>query len=1047
MPESDLGALTAPRPRLPDALALQPPGTIEDAPAVLRFGRTRPIALPWAELAQLAEALGEGSQERAEAEARAAIRSHLEDAWAVTTRGGKPSRSDIDRLFADGMIMNATYTARHPKPAEGELTQDQKDDNKVRSARSYDPFWESVPGDEAPTWKRLHEGVFVRDDVGRVYQLLATTELSHRDFYYDYATAWAAVEGLAIVAQHPAGEDGETPAVEPPIVDTTTRRETIDLRGRFIEARGLELLAMEELARKLSDKAAEAVDANLEAVVFDREATAELQARYLNARMGLHRVQREKDELRRRAADMGYGLTMAPTSSGAEASCTLTRIVVETVTWTPTQTVTSYTGWWPFRRAVRRNVRLPPQTKKVTRDQPVDTTKDVLGQRVADLRTGTDESLGRVAFDVHVFELTPGGYRSAEDESLELVMLRCRSDEELRLRTVVALPTYERSLTGERAVVSYTLFIRPMAGMTPIAFPELAVVEELSYKTVWKQAELGELVSSINLAPGEKRTVTVNRRYDRDTTASSTSTSVFDLSSSESTDLSTEMERTARNESDITTKFGAEASTSTTAKAQAEGSWGPVKASGSVESSLSASASYNRDRSIKDVGTEMAKTARQAAATVNRNRREEVSTSATSTTTVHTSDTSTSVIENINQGRTLNLLFHRLYNRYTGHLYLDRLQLRVRPGVELIAGSGIRPDYTFDLDQLDPALKALSNVPLPVPRSDEARWTFRLAVLQAVADHALGEYLNLKTPDGRPVVTFAPPVDGRGRAESDERDSGQAGRRAGPSDSSGSDGPTAGGGAGIEAAAALPPPLTALVETVSSPSTTGHTEQGASLKSGRRRPLSATAKKDLARLLSQSEAEAEAHYRRRLADLTADLGALRLTGRSIHHSDLLVAATGLYLDSLVGLQPGTEPYSEAMRTEEINRRRAEVARIWSEAARDRAVAARLVSANGSSAAVTDGLRINESAVIVEWHPVDEGHELLLALDRPLHPGLWDLSHDGTTVGRLVTTSDEPSHGRCRFDGSLPDWATGAKPVDLTVTQAATGYTVDLLALP
>ena len=154
-------------------------------------------------------------------------------------------------------------------------------------------------------------------------------------------------------------------------------------------------------------------------------------------------------------------------------------------------------------------------------------------------------------------------------------------------------------------------------------------------------------------------------------------------------------------------------------------------------------ASASRDKSVKNVGTDMAKSAQKAARSVNQSRKEEVSTSATSRTSISTSDTSVSVIENINQGRTLNLVFHRLYNRYVGRLFLTDLRLNVRSGTEVIAGSGILPERTYSIHELREVVMALEDTPLPIKSDERSGWELRLAILREIGNLIEGEYAKL----------------------------------------------------------------------------------------------------------------------------------------------------------------------------------------------------------------------------------------------------------------------------------------------------------------
>lgn len=938
-----------------DRLKLHPMGDIENAPPTLSFDRPRTIALPWADLAATTATTAKKSLERA----TDTLRADLEASWGYDPNLPR-TKEDVKNILADGLL----------------VTQEKKDDGPLR----FMPLQEEGGGTFPDKI-----GVFAKHNSGRWYRLLAENDLVIENFNSSelYKAAWESVIGLELVKDTYAEVPSEA-----------TSTEYIDLRAPFIETRYKELV----LLRNIAAASYSAAKATFDKAASELNATEEDKQNYISAANELDRLEQSLKTLARQASEMGYTIFVEPVptyktvkdadgkdvlaavqvpaititlrtvdAAGKESPPKtepavfgkLYRRTVESRTYTPTHTVFSVVGWL-FPRVRRRTISLPPVTQNINVHVEVDTLREPHRERIAELTADQ--------FEVHVCSLTDNGYETENGMPLELVMVQCDADEMTRLRTVVFIPSYDYRLTGERVLTGYTIFHRPAAGSMPVAFPELSVRESMEYRTTWLKTEVGELVKSINLAPGERRQITVTRTFQQETTETKTASSVFDLASSESSDLSTELERTARNETDVTDKTSASATASASVSASGSYSAGPVSGSASASASTSGSINSSRDKSVKNVGTDMAKSAQKAARSVNQSRKEEVSSSSTSRTTVSTSDISISEIENINKGRTLNLMFYRLYNRYIGKLYLTDLRLTVRSGTEIIAGSGILSERTYSIHELREVVRALSNTPLPIDADEQSNWELQLAILREIGNLIAGEYAKLTAAESGEDAELKSDnllmqLDGNPANSADEpKNIFQFGK-------------------GIK------DEVDALREmSLLTPS----------------RSKAETDKSEISRL--------EGTFNKKINALIKDLEPMEVRGLPVNATELLVAAEGLFLDAQVGSNPSTEPYSEKMRDAEVLMRHAEIARVRSESARNEAMAQYMGFKNleGSQNSIV------EASV--------SGKALEVELMLPLEGENWTLEYDRHTVsGKLIN----PGGRMIAFDfgRNTPQWAS------------------------
>jgi len=919
-----LGQSTQENAALANRLEIGLPKDLDQAPPTLAFDRLREIKLPWPDL------IRDMNRNRdAQMTSVGPLRSHFEMSWWGEDRAN-PKAEDIAELIADGMMQVLPAQADAPQ-----LVQVEGDDNHA------------VP---------LQAGVVFRNGLSGRYYLVqtatdATPDLASPEGYVNF---WnTEVEGVELVFR----DDDD-------LANCQTAYQELNLRAIHIERRYRELREMERVVRLVSQKAGATLEEIIEegrSADLSFEGLEAVQSRYISIRMNPYRIQRSLRQLKRQAAQMGFllylgdepGMSLVPGSDkGGELP-----VYKMTVTFPNGQKRDVYAGelYTTFvrqcayavthKKAVVHNVvegvvhffkrafvghsEKPKTTYKVRRVKlvkdykRVDTLTDPLTEKV---RAYQEEDR-----EVYVFNETPAGYISDTGLALSTVMMRCEMDETYRRKCVVMIPVFEPGFAIEKPIVAYNIFERPLPGIMPARLPRLYVDESLTYRIAWRGTELGELASTINLAPGETREINVTRSFQEERSTSETKTSVSELNSSESSDIATEMESIARTENEFTAHvdYSTESKASVSVEAVGEASSG---------SKFSAGASDT----LKTFNQGMNKVAKKAATAISRKNTLEVTTASSSKTTITTSDNVLIKMSNVNQGRTLNLMFYRVFNRFASGLFLENIRFNVTSGVELIAGSGIHESIIYRPNQIADMLAMFRRTPLPFNTAPSALTHYQSAILDTVLEQLRMEYLAEEAPtdkDTDPDAQDAPAV---------------------PSESASS----------INAAV-IPRELIDLFN----------------------RPEEAAGRYDPRAPLPQvTQAELDARIARVEDGLSQiEVTATPLAGSGEASSDLLIASGGVYMDSIVGARPSTEPYSEEMRAQEVRKSAAEVLKSEAEAHYSLAQAKRIA---------TMPLGVNGTGnVLTGVHTLDQGTTRLLTLGfkLPLQTGRWVVCADGKPV--------------------------------------------------
>jgi hypothetical protein len=864
-------------------LSIKPPETSRNTPPVLAFQRKREIDIPWIDIIGSADTEGSTST--------AAIREYFERSW------------NLDPEALEDFLKDPSPRIR-PTPLDTGTTGE--DGQPV-----LEPMYRTNLDDpQKPAHEVVPEGVVLQHGgSGRFYRILAPPglEVTIEDFRTpeSYEKAWEEkIDGVELVFESAEAASSHY-----------TDFSEIDLRPGIIHRKYNELLLQKQFAASVSSHVAGATEKMIQQIVdssMDTDELERLQEKSLRLAMQLYEAERRLDRLVTQASDLGYYLFL----NGGEFTFPDKKVVKVL----PGEMYTKYQRIARWTTQHTKHVYRPKKflgikvgtsrqavgyrkqhSRIVTSFQRVDTSKDPLAEEVAVLRQEGNE--------VYVFQAGQEGFATSDGIPLASVMDRCEFNEAFRRRCVVMLPVYEEAITGQRTLTKYSVFKRPLRGISPTMLPRLSLVESLSYRTAWRESRLGELVSTINLGPGEQRTVVLSKSFERETAVTTSTTSIFDVSRSETTDLATEMENQARTEKERSSNL--QFSTS------AEGSYGFVSAQ--------ASASGGTSTSLKDFAQAISKVAKRASQSINQQNRQEVTSTSTSRTMVSNRDETTATLHNINEGRSLNLLFYRLHNRFESGIYLDDLQFQVIPSTESIAGSGVYESVRVSLADLPELLEELRQSRLPFRLASQSREEYLARVLDSLEKILAVEY------------EYSPEE--------------KTGRK-------GSTKTTARGGKEPSPALAtqsvgllhLPPKAPQAVGVPAAP--TG----------------------------------VDGQLRRRVEELSGRLRKATLERDTpIQPDSLMLVSDGLYLDTAVGALPGTEPYSEEMRIQEVRMRAAEVFAKEADGAYRLALAARLGhSATGATGNWLTGILPD----------MLHGKSLSLSLKQPLPNRKWALMVDG-----------------------------------------------------
>ena len=283
-----------------------------------------------------------------------------------------------------------------------------------------------------------------------------------------------------------------------------------------------------------------------------------------------------------------------------------------------------------------------------------------------------------------ILESVAGGYAAQDGRSLEAVLERCEIDPDYQAKCVLLMPVYRQSLFGEDIVAGYHVIHRPKRGRRIVAMPEFYLEEQISYKLRWLGMELGELLSSVNLLPGEVRDISIKttRSSLHEEELKSVQSLEAEASSSFDTVSSVENEFQRENTSEKTRSWSVKAS----------GSYGAFSTGGD--------ASGTSRQTARQFAKSLNKLTTQALSKMRKSSRSEVVAHSLSREEMEAVSSASGQVSNPNVGRTLNVNYFAINNVFASSTYLDDIGFSYISPFELIDGTDIREVRSFSKEEL-----------------------------------------------------------------------------------------------------------------------------------------------------------------------------------------------------------------------------------------------------------------------------------------------------------------------------------------------------------
>lgn len=320
-------------------------------------------------------------------------------------------------------------------------------------------------------------------------------------------------------------------------------------------------------------------------------------------------------------------------------------------------------------RYTKLGVAYTSQVKQYKSFELVNDSNDMLKNKLTELE--------KQKYSFHILNSYDGGYISNDGILLRNIMWNCEISEDYRKSCAILIPKYGYVITNQKYLLGYDIFINPLPPIISDKNPRIGIIENISYKIKWESTQFGELVDSINLAPGESRTINLSAKFSQATTSSESYKSITDTSMTSTNEFASEFQNEISKESVKTSSFSA-------------------NASGNYLGMVSGGMSGSTSSKVTNFAKDLSKVAKKASTNISNKRSTEVNSSSILSTQINQESSRTTTVTNINQGRTLNLFIHKINNVYSTGIFLNNLRFICESKKQIVQNINIFETYTFD---------------------------------------------------------------------------------------------------------------------------------------------------------------------------------------------------------------------------------------------------------------------------------------------------------------------------------------------------------------